>query len=161
MRLLILFISSCVTFLISITSFATPAVPEPGIIIYGRVYSTSNNAPIIFTMIALKLTDKLGDTVVLNGDTNPPVRIMTVNAVTYYVARVPFYTRVVGNPGTQANFDLPNNSFELKQQSTAYTLDNVVVDGKSAAVINSELSRFNMAAGQRGQFLEINLRVGP
>ncbi len=135
-----------------------PALPEPGLVMYGNVRALSDNQLLTITVAALQITDTNGNTVSLTGASNPPVRIVTVNSMSFYVARVPFATRTIGSPGNQVVFDAPVNAFELRTPSLTYTRQ-ATINGKPAAFANVSQQTFTLTTAERGKFEQVDFLI--
>lgn len=137
-------------------SLVPPGVPEPGLIIWGTVVSTSDNSsPVTIDSASWDVTDG-NKHVILSGESY--VRIVDKNT---YILQVPFDTRTFNN----ATLEAPVNSFELKSASPNYTLT-PTINGEAAKIVKVEGSpssgesyRTSLTTTERGKVIRLDLAV--
>jgi len=138
--------------------WGVPALPEPGVIMYGNVRSSVNAQLLPITSMGLQVLDSSGNTVSLSGTTTPALRIVTVNSMSFYVVQVPFATRSVGPAGSQVVFDAPLNAFELRNVSSTYTRS-ATINGKVATFATKSQETFQLSASERGKFEQVDFII--
>jgi hypothetical protein len=127
---------------------ALPALPEPPVVFYGRV-TTSSPAP-----------DLASVTFTLTGNsetftTPPPAQIVTLEGQSYYIVRIPFETR--GITGGQALTATPN-TLALPTVDTTYTVTAKV--GSSNATLPAGKDTILYSAQRQGLIQRIDLTLG-
>lgn len=140
------------------TARAVPALPEPGLIMYGNVRSSVNGQLLRITAMGLQVVDSTGNTVSLSGVSSPALKLVTVNSVSFYVVQVPFATRSIGPAGAQVIFDAPVNAFELRGVSSTYTRS-ASINGKNATFANRAQETFQLTAAERGKFEQVDFVI--
>ena len=124
-----------------------PGIPEPGLIIYGRVLDRSSGKPVQANAVAFQVTG--------NNDTaNVTANLVTINGQMFYVAQVPFETRVVG----VQNFQKTANTVALTTGNTSYTRT-AAVNGKAATFKAPGIGQFLFSAAERGRVENLDLEV--
>lgn len=126
----------------------TPAVPEPGLFIYGPVVNRTTQQPVSATNVSWQISGG-GDAATLNA------RIVNINGRVFHVTRVPFETRVVGT----VNFPRTTGTLELKAGATTYTRT-ATVNGVPATIVSSSrntLGTFSFSVNERGAVEEVTL----
>jgi hypothetical protein len=131
-----------------------PALPEPPLIIYGQVFSKYDNSPVAITSAVWTVSDSQGDNATLSATSSPPIQIVTVNGLSYYMAQIPFDTLAAG----QASFTPQPNSIPLQVVSPVYTRT-AVVNGLSATLAMSSQGTFTYGVGDRGRVDQVNLFI--
>ncbi len=137
-----------------------PGIPEPGVVMYGQVRSATDNSLQTIASMTLSLNDGTGATVSLSGTSTPPIKFVSINSQSFYVARIPFDTRVIGTGQNQTTFDPPGNSFQLKATSPTYTRSGTV-NGQAAtfASTGQTSNTFMFTAAERGRVEQVDLKI--
>jgi hypothetical protein len=126
----------------------TPALPEPGLFIYGPVVNRTTQQPVTATNVSWQVSGG-GDAVSLGA------RLVNINGRVFHVTRVPFETRSVGT----ANLSRTPGTLELKASATTYTRV-ATVNGLPATVVSSSrntLGTFPFGIADRGITEEVTL----
>ena len=103
------------------SSPSLPGIPEPGLIIYGQVLDRMSGKPVQANTVTFKVTG--------NDDTvNVAATFVSINGQSFYVAHIPFETRLGGAQTVQKT----PNTVVLTTGNTPYTRT-ATVNGKAAA----------------------------
>ena len=119
----------------------TPALPEPGLFIYGPIVNKANQQPVSATAVQWQVSGG-GEGVTLSAT------LVNINGQVFHVTRVPFETRVVG---TQ-NLAKTPGTLELKAGAVTYTRA-AAVEGAPATIVSSSLNQlttFPFSVADRG-----------
>ncbi len=128
----------------------TPAVPEPGLVIYGPVVNITNHVSVQPTNIQWQVAGG-GDGITVNST------IVVVNGAVYQVTRIPFETRSVGS----ANFTRTPGTIGLSATPTTYQRA-VTANGLPATILDSTrntLGSFAFGLADRGVVERVTLGV--
>lgn len=125
-------------------------IPEPGLILCGRVLDRQTSQPVQTRTVVLQITGN-GETV--NVASNE-VRFASINGQLFYVAQILFETRDLG---TQ-NLGKTPNSLALTTGVRFYTRA-ATVNGKPAAFKAPGSSQFLFGASERGRVDNLDLEV--
>ena len=126
----------------------TPALPEPGLLLYGPVVNRTTGQPVSATNVTWQVSGG-GDAVTLGA------RLVVINGQVFHVTRVPFETRSVGT----ANFARTPGTLELKASPTTYTRV-ASVNGLPATVLASSrntVGTFAFGIADRGEVEAVTL----
>ncbi len=119
----------------------TPALPEPGLFIYGPIVNKVSQQPVPASAVQWQVSGG-GEGVTLNAT------LININGQVFHLTRVPFETRVVG---TQ-NFARTPGTLELKVGAVTYSRA-ATVDGAPAILVSSSLNQlasFPFSVADRG-----------
>ncbi|MDA1277861.1 MAG: hypothetical protein O2960_28015 [Verrucomicrobia bacterium] len=124
-----------------------PGIPEPGLIIYGRVLDRVSGKSVQANTAAFQVTG--------NNDTvNVAVTLVSINGQSFYVAQVPFETRAVG----VQTFQKTLNTVALTTGNTPYGRT-VTVNGKAATFKAPGTGQLLFGAAERGRIENLDLEV--
>jgi hypothetical protein len=118
-----------------------PALPEPGLFIYGPIVNKANQQPVPATAVQWQVSGG-GEGVTLNAT------LVNINGQVFHVTRVPFETRVVA----KQNFARTPGTLELKAGVVTYSRA-AAVDGAPATLVSSSLNQlttFPFSVADRG-----------
>ncbi|HRI11527.1 MAG TPA: thrombospondin type 3 repeat-containing protein [Verrucomicrobiota bacterium] len=130
-----------------------PAIPEPGLVVYGQVLDSATRNPVQASAVALNVQGG-------GNSANVPARMIVVNRQVFYVARIPFETRAVAGQ----TFQPTPNSLALTSGQTPYTRS-ATCDQQAAAFVNPAAANFTFGASSgpggpgRGRVERLDLLV--
>lgn len=112
-----------------------PGVPEPGLILWGTVSSTTApDQPLPIEQISWSVSDG-GRIANFATTTQPPARIRTIEGIDHFVLQVPFDTRRFGEVSLADPSASGRTSFELNDTPTAL-ICRPTVNGAPATVLS-------------------------
>lgn len=129
---------------------AAPSVtglPEPGLVMYGRILDQDSQASVPTTVVESRFHGN-GESVHLAAT------LVNVNGQTFYLALVPFETRVVSGE----TLGRTPNTFALTSGDTTYTRS-FTCDGLPASVRTPATDTFTFSAADRGRVERVDLEV--
>ncbi len=127
-----------------------PGLPEPGLVVYGRVINSKSLTPALPTNLVWQVAGG-GDGVTVSS------RLVVVNTDVYHVTRIPFETRSIG---TQNLLRTPG-TLGLTVSPTTYQRI-VTADGAPATILDSSrntLGSFTFGLADRGLVERVTLGV--
>lgn len=117
-----------VSVLFQLFCHATPPIPEPGIILYGKVTDGSRNAIVPITGMSWTISNSDKSIVLSDG---AGIETPVLNGETWFIARIPFASTNVQGIATDP---VPNSTFETAQAPVIYSRSTVTVNGVVAQV---------------------------
>lgn len=132
---------------LSIHAQSPPGLPEPGLILYGRVLDRVSAQPVQGTNVTFQITG--------NAETaNISARIIGINGQTFYVAQVLYETRSVSGQ----NFARTPNTLGLTTGNTLY-IRTAKCDGLTASFQVPAAGQYSFGAAGRGSVERLDLLV--
>ena len=143
-------------------------VPEPGLTLYGQVFSAGGGTTPQNISSAVWGVDDGALSFTLNGASVPSVRIVQVSGLSYYIASIPFRTHRVGT----TTFSGPggaNQWLELKEPSGSYiftpqvnglpTSIKSIAGGADLPAGTGAVTTIGLTAGERGKVIRVDLLI--
>ncbi len=129
---------------------SVPGIPEPGLIMYGRVLDRQSGQAVEVNAVAFQIT---GNAETANLAANA-VNFVTLNDQVFYVSQVPFETRLADGQS------LPKkpNTLALTTENTPYKRA-VTVNGRTASFKTPGTDQFLFGATERGRIERLDLEV--
>lgn len=127
----------------------TPALPEPPVVLYGRVTTAPSGLPAIPTSVVWTVDGNSESVTVSDFETR------VVSGETFYISRLPFETRAVSGGGS---LNATPNTLALVPGSPTYSLT-VTVNG-AAANLTPGTETFTYGAASQGRMDRIDLVLG-
>ncbi len=94
-----------------------PAVPEPGVVLYGKILASNGVTTIPATAINLQVRQVGGEDVSLSE----PPNVINSDGVYYYIARIPFESVLPGLENTSiADLDGTDRSYQIQPDAVEY-----------------------------------------
>ncbi len=132
---------------VALQAQAPSGLPEPGLILYGRVLDRVSLLPVQGANVTFQVTG--------NSETaNVTARLVNINGQTFYVADVPFETRSVSGQ----NFTKTPDTLALTRGITGYART-AKCDGTAATFRAPSTGQFNFGAASRGSVERVDLLV--
>jgi hypothetical protein len=135
-----------------VTGQIIPAIPEPGLVMYGSVVNTnaSGGGGLAAGIVNWNINGS-------NSTSAVSTTIIAVNGQYFYIARVPFETRHIGSD----NFAPTPNTLEFTAGGATYTRS-ATVNGSNAVIAftsSGNLASFPFGAVNRGTVERVDLQV--
>jgi len=127
----------------------TPALPEPPVVLYGRVTTASSGTPVIPSSVVWTVEGNSESVTVSQTETR------VVDGQTYYISRIPFETRTVAGGG---GLDATADTLAVAPGSVFYTRT-VTIDGVAATLPPGE-ETFSYGSGNQGRMERLDLVLG-
>ncbi len=125
------------------------AIPEPPVVFYGTITQSQTLDSVTPTTVEWAL-DGAGSTVAV-----AETQIITVNATTFYISRIPFETRRLAD---NTPLDATANTLEQTQTDTLYNRS-AKVDGRNALLPTGK-ETFSYGTASMGQIERLDLVIG-
>ena len=145
-----------------------PDVPEPGLTLYGQVFSAGGGTTSLNISSAVWGVDDGALSFTLNGTSVPSVRIVQVSGQSYYIASIPFRTHRLGT----TTFSGPSGAsqwLELKEPSGSYiftpqvnglsTSIKSIAGGADLPAGTGAVTTIGLTAGERGKMIRVDLLI--
>lgn len=136
-----------VALLLVATQLRSAGIPEPALVLYGRVTNTAG--PLLLTSGAVNWSF-----VGAGYSASVSSTIANVNGQFFYIARVPFETRFAGN----LTFSPATNTLPLTASPAAFTRS-ATVDGVAATFVPPASTNFTFSKTDRGRIERVDLLV--
>lgn len=107
---------------------ATPPIPEPGMIIYGKVTDGSRNTTVPITGMNWTISNN-DKSIALSAGSG--IETSVLNGETWFIARIPFVSTNVQGIATDP---VSNSTFETTQAPVVYSRSTVTVNGVVAQI---------------------------
>ncbi len=124
-----------------------PGLPEPGLIVYGRILDRTSLLPVLATNVTFQITGN-SEAATVTG------KVGSINGQSFYVAHVLFETRSVSGQ----NFIKTPDTLALTTGNTTYART-AKVDGTAATFQVPATGQFSFGAALRGNLERVNLLV--
>lgn len=150
-------------------------VPEPGIVLWGRVVSSRNPAISLPIQMVRWQVSAGTNVAVFDANSHPATRIRQINGQDYYLVAIPFDTRRLRAGSAEVSLSHPTAgrpSFELLPSTPPTYLCEATINGSPATVqaVNSVPRSRELPAGfevldfsltTRGQVIRVDLSISP
>ena len=130
-----------------------PGVPEPGVLLYGKIFAVDGVTTIPATAVNLHVRATGGTVIPLTTD------VISSNGIHYYVARIPFESVLSGLEDTSSNnIDAMDEGYQLEPDSVQFdsSTDNAVAPLDNADSIPTFAFGSN---NLRGQLFRIDIQT--